>query len=58
MGRTIPDNPAISRAERNGYEPWLYWGYETEEEWVADQEDDDDEEVDGDVYYGSETASF
>ena len=58
MGRAIPDNPAVSRAERNGYEPWLYWGYETEEAWVADQEDDDDEEVDGDVYYGSETASF
>lgn len=58
MGRAIPDNPAISRAERNGYEPWLYWGYATEEEWVADQEDDDDEEVDGDVYYGSETAAF
>lgn len=58
MRRAIPDNPAISRAERNGYEPWLYWGYATEEEWVTDQEDDDDEEVDGDVYYGSETAAF
>ena len=55
----MPQNPAISRAERNGYEPWLYWGYETEAEWVADQEDDDEEESeDGDVYYGSETSDF
>lgn len=54
---SIPDNPAISRAESNGYEPWLYWGYATEEEWVADQEDDD-EEVTEDVYFGNQTSHF
>ena len=55
--RSIPDNPAISRAERNGYEPWLYWGYETEAEWVADMEDEEEEDA-SDVYYGNQTASF
>ena len=55
---SIPDNPAISRAERNGYEPWLMWGYETEADWIADQEDDEWEEGDGDVYYGNQTGSF
>jgi hypothetical protein len=34
------------------------WGYETEAEWVADQEDDEWEEGDGDVYYGNEAAEF
>lgn len=58
MSRMIPDNPAISRAERNGYEPWLYYGYETESDWVADQEDDDGEEGDGDVFYGNEAEVF
>lgn len=58
MSRMIPDNPAISRAERNGYEPWLYWGYNSEAEWVADQEDDEEEEGDGDVYFGNETGDF
>ena len=59
MPRMIPDNPAISRAERNGYEPWLMWGYETEADWIANQEDDDGEDGDdGDVYYGSETSDF
>ena len=57
MPRAIPDNPAISRAERNGYEPWLYWGYETEAEWVNDMEDEEEEE-EADVYYGSETSDF
>ena len=57
MSRWIPDNPAISRAERNGYEPWLYWGYETEVEWVADMEDEEEEDA-SDVYYGNQTASF
>ena len=57
MSRWIPDNPAITRAERNGYEPWLYWGYETEAEWVADMEDEEEEE-ESDVYYGNQTASF
>ena len=58
MPRMIPDNPAISRAERNGYEPWLYYGYETESDWVADQEDDDGEEDDGDVFYVNEAEVF
>lgn len=61
MPRGIPDNPAISRAERNGYEPWLYWGYETEEAWVADQEDDDGEfgeEDDPNVFFGNQTGGF
>jgi len=40
----IPDNPAISRAERNGYEPWLMWGYETEAEYLADVEEEEDDE--------------
>lgn len=40
----IPDNPAISRAEANGYEPWLYWGYETEADMLSDQEEYNDEE--------------
>ena len=57
MSRLIPDNPAISRAERNGYEPWLYWGYSSEEEWVASMEDEEEEDA-SDVYYGSETDSF
>ena len=57
MSRLIPDNPAISRAERNGYEPWLYWGYNSEEEWIASMEDEEEED-DSDVYYGSETDSF
>ena len=57
MPRAIPDNPAISRAERNGYEPWLYWGYETEAEWVANMEDEEEED-EADVYYGSETSDF
>ena len=52
------ENPAIARAERNGYKPWLYWGYETESDWIADQEDDDGEEGDGDVYYGNQTGNF
>lgn len=54
--RTIPDNPAIARAERNGFEPWLYWGYETEADWIADLEDEREE--DGDVFFGNETDSF
>lgn len=45
MPMNIPDNPAISRAERNGYEPWLCWGYETEADMIADQEEEDDEEA-------------
>lgn len=57
MPRSIPDNPAISRAERNGYEPWLYWGYNSEAEWVEDQEDEEEGEED-DVYFGSETSEF
>lgn len=57
MSRWIPDNPAITRAERNGYEPWLYWGYETEAEWVADMEDEE-EGGEADVYYGNETSGF
>lgn len=52
----IPDNPAISRAERNGYEPWIMWGYETEAAWIADQEDEEEEE--GDEFFGNETDSF
>lgn len=43
-GVQIPDNPAITRAEMNGYEPWLMWGYETEADMLADQEGYDDEE--------------
>ena len=58
MPRAIPDNPIISRAERNGYEPWLYWGYESEEDWVASQEDDYGEEGDGDVFFGNQTGDF
>ena len=59
MPRAIPDSPIISRAERNGYEPWLIWGYETEADWIANQEDDEwEEDEDGDVFYGSETDSF
>lgn len=57
MPRLIPDNPAITRAEMNGYEPWLAWGYDTEAEWIADQAEEEGEE-DADVYYGSETDSF
>ena len=57
MSRWIPDNPAITRAERNGYEPWLYWGYETEAEWVADMEDEE-EGGEADVLYGNETSGF
>ena len=57
MPRAIPDNPAISRAERNGYEPWLMWGYETEAEWVNDMEDEEEEE-EADVYYGNQTGNF
>ena len=57
MSRWVPDNPAISRAERNGYEPWLYWGYETEEDWIADMADEE-EGGEADVYYGNETSGF
>lgn len=57
MSRWIPDNPAISRAERRGYEPWLYWGYETEEDWIADMADED-EGGEADVFYGNETSGF
>ena len=56
MARSIPDNPAISRAERNGYEPWLFWGYETERAWWEDQEDEEEEE--DDVFFGNETSEF
>ena len=56
---SIPDNPEISRAERNGYEPWLYWGYETEAEWLDDQvEEDEDFGGEDDVFYGNETSDF
>lgn len=57
MRHSIPDNPAISRAERNGYEPWLYWGYNSEAEMVEDQEDEEEGD-DGDVYFGNETSEF
>ena len=54
---SIPDNPMITRAERNGFEPWLAWGYETEAEWVNDMEDEEWEDED-DVFYGNETSGF
>lgn len=57
MPRSIPDNPAISRAERNGYEPWLYWGYNSEAEWVEDQEDDEEGD-ECDVFFGNQTGEF
>ena len=58
MSRWIPDNPAITRAERNGYEPWLAWGYETESAWIADQEEDEEDFDYEEDFYGNETSGF
>lgn len=49
--RMIPDDPIIRSMENTGYPPWMQDPYKWDE-------DDWEEGEDGDVYYGSETASF
>lgn len=48
----IPDHPQIRWAERTGYPSWCWEKFEEREE------EEDDFEGDGDVYYGNETDGF
>lgn len=47
----IPDDPVLRCIEQTGYPPWM-------QNQPIDYEDDDWEDGDGDVYYGSETSNF
>lgn len=40
---SIPDNPAITRAETFGYEPEFYWGGPGAE-MIEDEEEDEDDD--------------
>lgn len=42
----IPDDPIVSSLLARGYPPWV------------EDDDEDDLEGDGDVYYGNDTESF